>query len=78
MQESDTLLGVLDLGLCPLVFCISMLAVPEAIRIILAQTERLPGEKVPLYNALGRILAESIIAEGPPPTIAIWLFIAFF
>ena len=44
-----------------------MLPVAEAIRIVLANTEHLPAEKVSLTEALGRVLAENIIADSDLP-----------
>lgn len=45
----------------------SMLPVPEALGIVLAQTELLPPETVPLTNALGRVLAADVHATDPLP-----------
>ena len=44
-----------------------MIPVTEALRIILAQTSRMPFESVPLTDALGRILAQDIIADSDLP-----------
>ena len=44
-----------------------MLPVAEAIRIVIAHTKHLPAEKVSLPDALGRVLAENIIADSDLP-----------
>ena len=44
-----------------------MIPVREAIQIILANTSTLPPESIPLSQALGRILAEDIIADTDLP-----------
>lgn len=44
-----------------------MLAVADALEIVLAQATPLPPESVPLTNALGRVLAEDVHATGPLP-----------
>jgi molybdopterin molybdotransferase len=46
----------------------NLLDVDETVRQILAEIERLPAETVPLPAALGRVLAEDVIAaESLPP-----------
>lgn len=44
-----------------------MISVTEAIRIIEEQTKQLPIEKVALANALGRVLAEDVVADSDLP-----------
>ena len=44
-----------------------MLAVPDALALVLDQAVPLPPESVPLTNALGRILAADVHATGPLP-----------
>jgi molybdenum cofactor synthesis domain-containing protein len=44
-----------------------MIPVSEAVRIILEQTSALPVERVPLDAALGRVLAEDVIADTDLP-----------
>ncbi len=44
-----------------------MLPVSEALTMVLAQAQPLPPERVPLADALGRILAEDVVAEQPLP-----------
>src|SRR5437660_7308944 len=44
-----------------------MISVTEAIRIVIEQTRALPVERVALVNALGRILAEDIVADSDLP-----------
>src|SRR5713226_9920038 len=44
-----------------------MIPVAEAIEIVRAQTATLPPERVPLADALGRFLAEDIIADSDLP-----------
>ncbi|MDT5061166.1 MAG: molybdopterin molybdotransferase [Acidobacteriota bacterium] len=44
-----------------------MITVAEAIRIIKEQTQSLPVEKVALADALGRVLAEDIVADSDLP-----------
>jgi molybdenum cofactor synthesis domain-containing protein len=44
-----------------------MLPVAEAVRIVLEHTEPLPAEKISLIDALGRVLAENIIADSDLP-----------
>ncbi|MDQ1560355.1 MAG: molybdopterin molybdotransferase [Pyrinomonadaceae bacterium] len=44
-----------------------MIPVPEAIRIVLEQTPRLPAEEVALDAARGRVLAEDVIADSDLP-----------
>jgi molybdopterin molybdotransferase len=44
-----------------------MLSVKEAIRIVREQTERLPPETVALGCALGRVLAEDVVADSDLP-----------
>ncbi|MDQ1610995.1 MAG: molybdopterin molybdotransferase [Pyrinomonadaceae bacterium] len=44
-----------------------MIPVPEAIRIVLEQTPRLPSEEVALVAARGRVLAEDVIADTDLP-----------
>ncbi|MDQ1590465.1 MAG: molybdopterin molybdotransferase [Pyrinomonadaceae bacterium] len=44
-----------------------MIPVPEAIRIVLEQTPRLPAEEVALVAARGRVLAEDVIADTDLP-----------
>jgi molybdopterin molybdotransferase len=44
-----------------------MIAVTEAIRIVIEQSRTLPFEKVSLADALGRVLAEDIIADADLP-----------
>src|SRR5256714_1612867 len=45
----------------------ALLPVPEAIRIVLAQTERLPPETVALPAARGRVLVEDVVADSDLP-----------
>ena len=44
-----------------------MISVAEAIQIVKEQTSPLPSEAVPLSNALGRYLAQDIIADSDLP-----------
>jgi len=44
-----------------------MLPVSDAIRIIVEQTRQLPSERVALADALGRVLAEEIVADSDLP-----------
>jgi molybdopterin molybdotransferase len=44
-----------------------MIPVAEAIKIVRAQTATLPPERIPLADALGRFLAEDIIADSDLP-----------
>jgi molybdopterin molybdotransferase len=44
-----------------------MISINEAIRIIIEQTRRLPTEKITLADALGRVLAEDIVADSDLP-----------
>ncbi|OLE54044.1 MAG: hypothetical protein AUG51_10465 [Acidobacteria bacterium 13_1_20CM_3_53_8] len=44
-----------------------MLSVPEAIRIVIEQTRQLKPERVALSSALGRVLAEDVIADSDLP-----------
>src|SRR5436305_5376604 len=44
-----------------------MISVTEAIRIVIEQTRALPVERVALADALGRILAEDIVADTDLP-----------
>src|ERR687893_2310323 len=44
-----------------------MLPVPEAIRIVVAQTRALPVEEVALGEARGRVLAEDVAADTDLP-----------
>jgi molybdenum cofactor synthesis domain-containing protein len=44
-----------------------MISVGEAIRIVQQQTQRLPAETVALVDALGRVLAEDVIADSDLP-----------
>ena len=44
-----------------------MIPVAEAIRIVLAQTKALPSERVALDDALGRVLAEDVVADTDLP-----------
>jgi molybdopterin molybdotransferase len=44
-----------------------MIPVAEAIRIVKEQTERLPFEQVALASALGRVLAEDVLADSDLP-----------
>lgn len=44
-----------------------MIPVNEAIRIVNEQTHELPAEKVALENALGRILAQDVVADSDLP-----------
>lgn len=44
-----------------------MLPVAEAIRIVKAQTKQLPAERVPLADALSRVLAEDVVADSDLP-----------
>jgi molybdenum cofactor synthesis domain-containing protein len=44
-----------------------MIPVAEAIRIVKEQTERLPVESVALADALGRVLAEDVVADSDLP-----------
>jgi molybdopterin molybdotransferase len=44
-----------------------MISVNEAIRIIIEQTRTLPTEKIALAGAMGRILAEDIVADSDLP-----------
>ena len=44
-----------------------MIPVNEAIRIIKEQTQRLPAERVALSDAMGRVLAEDIVADSDLP-----------
>jgi molybdopterin molybdotransferase len=44
-----------------------MISVAEAIQIVRDQTKVLPSERVPLSSALGRVLAEDIVADSDLP-----------
>jgi molybdenum cofactor synthesis domain-containing protein len=44
-----------------------MIPVQEAIRIVAAETPRLPAEPVPLVEARGRVLAEDVVADTDLP-----------
>src|SRR5687767_15454280 len=44
-----------------------MISVAEAIRIVAEQTRPLPAVRIPLHQALGRVLAEDIIADMELP-----------
>src|SRR5918911_4933110 len=44
-----------------------MLPVPEAIRVVLAETPRLEPESVALAAARGRVLAEDVVADTDLP-----------
>ena len=44
-----------------------MISVDQAIQIVLEQTAQLPSERVSLENALGRFLAEDIVADSDLP-----------
>jgi molybdenum cofactor synthesis domain-containing protein len=44
-----------------------MIPVSEAIRLVLDKTEPLPSERVPLADALGRVLAEDVAADSDLP-----------
>ena len=44
-----------------------MISIPEAQKIVLAETERLPGVSIPLSEAQGRILAEDVQAQEDVP-----------
>ena len=44
-----------------------MIPVPEAIRIVVAETPRLPAETVALAEARGRVLAEDVVADTDLP-----------
>src|SRR5262245_12773788 len=44
-----------------------MISVAEAIQIVQRETTTLPSESVPLASALGRILAEDVIADSDLP-----------
>ncbi|HEX8920007.1 MAG TPA: molybdopterin molybdotransferase MoeA, partial [Pyrinomonadaceae bacterium] len=44
-----------------------MIPVAEAIRIVKEETRRLPAEKVPLADALSRVLAEDVLADSDLP-----------
>src|SRR5678816_2850446 len=44
-----------------------MISVAEAIQIVRDQTRILPSEQVPLSSALGRVLAEEIVADSDLP-----------
>ncbi len=44
-----------------------MIPVAEAIRIVKEQTERLPVESIALADALGRVLAEDVVADSDLP-----------
>jgi molybdenum cofactor synthesis domain-containing protein len=44
-----------------------MISVAEAIRIVKEQTKRLPAERVPLADALARVLAEDVVADSDLP-----------
>lgn len=44
-----------------------MISVAEAIRIVMEQTERLPVESIALADALGRVLAEDVVADSDLP-----------
>ncbi|HEX3558923.1 MAG TPA: gephyrin-like molybdotransferase Glp [Pyrinomonadaceae bacterium] len=44
-----------------------MISVAQAVRLVLEQTARLPAEKVLLSDALGRVLAEDVFADGDLP-----------
>lgn len=44
-----------------------MIPVSEAIRIVTEQTERLPVESIALAGALGRVLAEDVVADSDLP-----------
>src|SRR4029453_18967086 len=45
-----------------------MISVAEAIQIVRDQTRILPSERVPLSSALGRVLAEDILADSDLPS----------
>lgn len=44
-----------------------MISVNEAIRIIIEQTRTLPAEKIALADAMGRVLAEDVVADSDLP-----------
>lgn len=44
-----------------------MISIPEAQKIVLAETERLPSVSIPLSEAQGRILAEDVQAQEDVP-----------
>ena len=44
-----------------------MISVAEAIQIVRQETATLPGEQVDLSRALGRVLAEDIVADSDLP-----------
>ena len=48
----------------------AMLPVPEALEIVLAQAQVLETVQVPLVAALGRVLAEPVLAQDPLPPFA--------
>src|SRR5678816_2153906 len=44
-----------------------MISVAEAIQIVKQQTRALPGERVEIIHALGRVLAEDVVADSDLP-----------